>query len=117
MDDRRHAVVAADLLDERLVVDVALDERRAEHGIGAAELERVEHDDRRAPPSRSARTVCEPMYPAPPVTRTAAFSGMAAQATGGVDGPVAGSQAWWAASHGVHLMQVPGVTNSSSIFC
>ena len=43
--DRRHPVVAAHLLDERRVVDVALDQRRAEQGVGPPELERVEHDD------------------------------------------------------------------------
>ena len=45
MDDGRDAVVAAHLLDEWAVVDVAPHERRAEQGVGPAELEGVEDDD------------------------------------------------------------------------
>ena len=35
----------ADLLDNGRVVDVTLDQRRAEDGLGATELQRVQDDD------------------------------------------------------------------------
>ena len=54
MDDRRDAVIAADLLHERGVADVAHDERRTEQRVDPSELERVEHDD--VPPGVAERS-------------------------------------------------------------
>ena len=45
MDDRLDAVIATGPRDQRCVGDVSDHERGAQHGVGRAQLERVEHDD------------------------------------------------------------------------
>ena len=57
MDDRRDAVIAAHLLDEVRVVDVATHERRPEQRLDAPELQRVEDDDLAAGVAQGAHGV------------------------------------------------------------
>ena len=46
-----------------------IDQLGLDDRVAVAELHRVEHDDLAPLRLVSRRTVCEPMYPAPPVTR------------------------------------------------